>query len=75
MDLYVLILPPEDLLFFVGVVGNVLEDFVVLGLECLEPGYQVFVLLFGFADVLDYLAFVLVFLYGEARETGIEQLR
>lgn len=72
MDLYVLILPPEDLLLFVGVVGNVLEDLVVLGFDCLEPGYQVFVLLFGFADVLDYLAFVLVFFYGEARETGIE---
>lgn len=74
MNLYVLVLPSEDLLLFVGIVGNVLEDLVVLRLDCLEPSYEVLVLLLGFADVLDYLAFVLVFFDGEARETGIEQI-
>lgn len=72
MNLDVLVLPPEDLLLFVGIVGNVLEDLVVLRLDCLEPGYEVLVLLLGFADVLDDLAFVLVFFDGEARKTGIE---
>lgn len=37
MDLDVLVLPSEDLLLVVGIVGNVLEDLVVLGFEGLEP--------------------------------------
>lgn len=74
MYLDVLILPAEDLLLFVGVVGDVLEDLVVLGLDRLEPADQVLVFLLRFADVLDYLALVLVLLYGEAGEAGIEQL-
>ena len=74
MYLDVLILPAEDLLLFVGVVGDVLEDLVVLGLDRLEPADQVLVFLLRLADVLDYLALILVLLYGEAGETGIEQL-
>lgn len=39
------VLPSEYLLLVVGIIGDVFEDLIVLGFDCLEPADQILVLL------------------------------
>ncbi len=63
MYLDVLILPPKDLLLFVGLDRNIPKNLVVLRTHAFEPADKVFVFFLRFTYVLNYLILVLVFFY------------